>query len=655
MKALLRPLSVCGLSIAIAATSLVGSSSVALGATRPSITSWSISGPVYEGDRPFVTATFTDVDAGDLHTVDVAWGDDSYDTYTLPVGVRSFSVQKSVPYVDETATDLRLQVTVNDPIFSTSRFIVVSVLNAPPAITSFGLSATELEAGGAVTATGAFTDGGAADTHTVKLDWGDGSPLTTLDLAAGVGNFTTDPHTYAANGEYTVSAIVTDNAGAWAPATSTVSVHQPNQAPSIASFGVTAGSEGGTSTLVLTFADADAADTHTVSVAWGDGSSSAPLVLSSDVSTFEASHVYADTGTFPLVLTLQDSAGHTVTAGVSVSPTNVAPVGGSLSVSPSSVVDHQTLTLSGTFTDPGTADTFTLTIEWGDGTSSTNSLAAETRSFSATHAYNAAGPVTMKATVADRDDGRSSSSADLVVLSSNHAPANLSLNVSGTGANVVLDASFTDPDALDTHTVSMTWGDGASAVLTLNAGTSAFTASHVYAASGTYTVTATVTDLAGTSTSATTQVVVTVASGSAADVLDEMAGVVRNFDLDRNTERWLLKKIDDLKASLAYGNGQVCSASSTLDHILAFAQRTIGNDNFSALRALSAKLEAAAGCSSTGAQSPKALKASTATPTTTVTKATTTAATTTAAATVPAPKKDTTAKTTKATGGRSSH
>ena len=76
MKALLRPAFVGGLSIAIAATSLVGSSSVALAATRPSIQTWSVSAPVYEGDRPFATATFIDPDATDLHTVDVSWGDE---------------------------------------------------------------------------------------------------------------------------------------------------------------------------------------------------------------------------------------------------------------------------------------------------------------------------------------------------------------------------------------------------------------------------------------------------------------------------------------------------------------------------------------------------------------------------------------------------
>src|SRR5256885_1493151 len=337
MKALLRPLFVGTLSIAIAAMSLMASSSVAFAASRPSITTWSVRGDVYEGDRPWVDATFTDgTDAGP-YTVDIDWGDGTFDQSVLAdLAARSFSVQKTVPYVDDSATAFPVQISLSDPIFSTSRFLSVTVLNRAPSITSFALSATDLEAGGAVTAKGTFTDG-AADTHTLKLDWGDGSPLTTINLAAGVFTFTTAAHTYAANGDYTVSAIVTDNAGAWAPATATVSVHAGNQAPSVVSFGVTAGNEGASSSLALTFADLDALDTHTVSVVWGDGSTSDPVVVPAGETVFGAEHVYADTGLYALVLTLKDAT-HTVTAGASVSPTNVAPVVGALSLSPSSVV-----------------------------------------------------------------------------------------------------------------------------------------------------------------------------------------------------------------------------------------------------------------------------------------------------------------------------
>ena len=168
--------------------------------------------------------------------------------------------------------------------------------------------------------------GAGLDAHAVELvDWKLKKKIgffayvaTTTNLAAGVLSFSSDAYTYTAVGDFTVTLTVTDNAGASATATSSVSVHQPNQAPSVALFGVTAGSEGGSSALALTFADVDALDTHTVSVAWGDGSTSDPTVLAAGVTGFEASHVYADTGTYSVVLTLADSAGHTVTANASV-------------------------------------------------------------------------------------------------------------------------------------------------------------------------------------------------------------------------------------------------------------------------------------------------------------------------------------------------
>lgn len=784
MRALLRPLFVGALSIAVALTTLIGTSSTALAAS-PLITVWALRGAVVEGDRPFLDATFTDGTDQDTYTVEVDWGDGSAaDTYTLGVGARSFSVQKSVPYANETSGTI--QITLSDGTNATTRFLPFTVQNAAPSFTSFGLSVNTADAGQPVTATGVFTDPGTADTHSVSVNWGDLTSPTAMNLAAGVSTFTTPPHSYAAVGDFTVTATVADNAGASAVATSTISVRAPNLPPTVGSLVLTAGAEGGSSTLALTFADPDALDTHTVSVAWGDGSTSAPVSLAAGVTTFDTSHVYADTGVYSVVVTLSDSAAHTVTAGGSVSPSNVVPVVGSLTLSPSSVVDHQTLTVSGSFTDPGTADTFTLTIDWGDTKSSTQALAAGTRSFSASHSYDAAGPVTITATVADRDNGKSSASTSLVVLPSNHAPADLvvqatavleggtttlsvsftdveagdthtvavvwgdgasesvslapgvtstspthtyadsgaytvsvtvtdagglsvqggttvnamnvspslsnlvltpssvtdheTLTVSGTfsdpgtadtftlavnwgdgssasgplaagvrsfsathayavagtydvtvtvtdrdngpgsqtatvfvaarntapsaltfvpvatGANLDLSGSFTDPDALDTHTVTATWGDGDSTTQALVAGVTTFDTAHVYAASGTYTVSVTVTDAAGASTGASAQVVITVPAVTAAEVLDQMSGLILSFGLDRNTERWMLKKLDDIRGSLDFGNGQICSSSGTLSHLEAFAVRNLTSDQYAAFRALEASLQTAAGC-----------------------------------------------------------
>jgi PKD repeat protein len=646
MKAVLRPIFVGAISIAIAATSVVGSSSTALAAPPPLIVSWSLESPIYEGATPTLTGTFGGGGAGHgPYSVDVDWlGDQVLESYafdTLTVDV-PFHVQKTEPYANERAP-FTVVAYLNDPVATNRKNIQnVTVLNAPPSFGAFSVSPSNPETDQEAKFTAEVKDLGANDALTVTLNWGDDTAATTTDLGLA-RSFTSEAHSYNEARDYTVTATVADDAGAEATVTTTVTVHAPNQAPSL-SFEVTVGPEGGESSLAVSFADADALDTHTVSVVWGDGAKTDSGTLAPSATTFNTTHVYADMGTSTLVVTLNDSAtpAHTVTATKLVAPTNVSPEVGALTFSPNPVIEHQELTVSGSFTDPGTTEKFTFKVAWGDGTSSSEVSLGTDKSFSATHVYDAAGPVTITVTVTDENGGKDTSTANLVVGSSNHAPSNLTLDVNSTGANVVVNASFTDPDAGDTHTVLVTWGDGDSARPIVDAGTTTFTASHVYATSGTYTVSATVTDAAGTPTSATAQVVVTVSAGSAADVLDEMAALVRSFDLDRNTERWLLKKIDDLKASLAYGNGQVCSASGTLDHLLAFADRTLGNDKFDELRALTAKLEAAAGCSSNGAQSPKVQKAAT------VTAKTVTPTTASPTTSAPTPKKDTTAKSAKA-------
>jgi hypothetical protein len=67
---------------------------------------------------------------------------------------------------------------------------------------------------GSTTLTGGFTDPGVLDTHTVVIDWGDGSPNTTLSLAAGVTAIPATAHQYLDNlpgsEPYTITATVTD-------------------------------------------------------------------------------------------------------------------------------------------------------------------------------------------------------------------------------------------------------------------------------------------------------------------------------------------------------------------------------------------------------------------------------------------------------------
>ena len=637
MKALLRPAFVLGLSIAIAAASLVGSSSVAVAAVGPRITFWELvngpsNGPVTEGDRPSVRATFTDPDLLDVHTVNIDWNDGTAaDVYTLPVGARDFGLnglQKTVPFANDQPDAFLVVITLSDgPVFSNTKTLSVTVSNAAPSFTSFELSPTDVETDKIVTANGVFTDRGSNDTHTLTLNWGD---LTETTVSLGAALSFTESHAFTTAGIFTVTATVSDNADTTV-ATSTVGVHvRPNQAPSIASFEVAAAPEGGSSTLALGFTDADVLDTHTVSVNWGDGVTTDSEVLAAGDYTFDAAHVYADNGTYDVVLTLKDSGSPALTASMtkSISPANVRPQVGSLALSPSSVVDGQLLTVSGRFTDPGTLDSFTLTVDWQDGTPPSEQSLQTAGLFSATHTYDAAGSFTITVTVKDRDGATSLPSSVLaVVLSSNHAPTGLAILPTASGATVLLSGTFSDADLDDTHDLAVSWGDGASTNGSLAEGAGSFTVSHVYAASGTYTVIATVTDPDRASTNDTRTVVVTVPAASPSAVLDEMASLVLSFNLDRNTERWLMRRLDDLRGSLAYGNDQICSTSGTLAHLVAFAQRTLTPEQYAALSADSAQLQTAAGCTSAANQLPKVQEA---------------AAVTTAATPSSAPKKDTT-------------
>jgi PKD repeat protein len=202
------------------------------------------------------------------------------------------------------------------------------------------------------------------------------------------------------------------------------------------------------------------------------------------------------------------------------------------------------------------------------------------------------------------------------VRAPNHAPTGLVFDATANGANVVVTGSFTDSDATDAHTVTVTWGDDTpSDSQPLLAGKFTFSAPHVYAASKTYTVSVTVNDPAGASTTESRPVLVTIEASSASDVIDEMSSRVRSFELDRNTERWLLRKLDDLKDSLAYGNTQVCSDTGILSHLMAFADRTLTSEQYATLSALATELEVAAGCTSSGAVSPKVQEAATVTTT----------------------------------------
>src|SRR6185295_3394073 len=163
-------------------------------------------------------------------------------------------------------------------------------------------------------------------------------------------------------------------------------------------------------------------------------------------------------------------------------------------------------TFTSTITDPGSKDTFVITIDWGDGSNpqSINLLAGAT-SFSAPHLYkdnNGANPFTINATITDKDGGVDTKTVSVAVA--NKAPqitASFVPVLPEEGAPLSLSGALSDAGVLDSLTILIDWGDGTPVTqLNLPAGTTSYSAPHKYQDDGAYQVTVTAKDKDGAAT-----------------------------------------------------------------------------------------------------------------------------------------------------------
>jgi hypothetical protein len=98
--------------------------------------------------------------------------------------------------------------------------------------------------------------------------------------------------------------------------------------------------------------------------------------------------------------------------------TNAPPRIGPLEGASEPVAVGTQVTLNVDFTDPGTADTHTATVDWGDGTAAPATVQESlgTGALTATHVYDAAGVYRASATVADDDDASAASTLEAFVV-----------------------------------------------------------------------------------------------------------------------------------------------------------------------------------------------------------------------------------------------
>jgi large repetitive protein len=176
-----------------------------------------------EGAPVSVSATFSDVEAGDTHTCSVNWGDSTTSGGT--VNAADDTCTASHTYVDDNPTatpsdDYTVTVTITDDgttngspdAKSRSATLKATIANVAPAVTNVsGPPAPVAVSSAGVSITTNFTDAGSQDTHHCTYAWDDGTPDTTV-IAPGTGNGSCSAsHTYAAAGVYTVGVTVADD------------------------------------------------------------------------------------------------------------------------------------------------------------------------------------------------------------------------------------------------------------------------------------------------------------------------------------------------------------------------------------------------------------------------------------------------------------
>jgi hypothetical protein len=480
--------------------------------TPPAVSSLGLdSTTINEGGTVTLSGTFTDPDAGQKHTVYVDWGDNTTGaTVSVAAGSSNFSTSHKYKDNPAGAPTFTIGVRVVDSMGATGTGNAsVTVNNVAPVLSGVTGPTTVVNTGASATLKGTFTDVGVVDTHSCVVDWGDGQTTSATASETNGSGTCTVSHVYGAGGPQTATFTLKDKDGGSASSTVNFTV---NSAPVLSSVAAspTAINEGKTSTVSGSFTDADSADTHTITIVWGDGTANTTVSLAAGVLNFSSTHTYRDnpagtaSGSYNIGVTVADNHNGKATGSSSVTVSNVAPVIGTITKPNPAVILGSAASLKIAFSDAGTLDTHTCSLALGDGTTSSGTVTETNGSGSCalSYTYAAAGTYSVTGTITDKD-GASVSSTFAVVVDT--VPTISTLGLASTTINendvATLSGTFTDPDAGDTHKITINWGDGsASTTVNLAAGVLNFSPTHRYldnpagSPSGSFTINVTVAD-----------------------------------------------------------------------------------------------------------------------------------------------------------------
>jgi hypothetical protein len=528
-----------------------------------------------EGAFSGTVAAFTDADPngalGD-YTATINWGDGQTSTGTIANGpTGNFLVSGNHTYLEE--GNYTVSVVIADA-GGASATVSSSAAVSDAALSAQGMNISVAEgtpfSGSVATFTDADPNGVLGD-YTATINWGDGQTSTGTIATGPTGNFlVSGSHTYLEEGNYAVSVVIADAGGASATAGNSAAIADAvitGQGSSVSS------TEGAVvSGVMATFTDADpngVLGDYTAMISWGDGQTSSGSITAGAEGGFQVSgsHTYAEEGNYTVSVTIADAGGASVTTSGSAAVGDAPLTAQGMNVSATEGAAFSGAAASFTDANPnGPIGDFTATINWGDGQSSTGTIATAAGGgflVSGIHAYTQEGSYSVSVFIADVGGASITASSSASVADASLSAQGIGISATEGNAFSGTVATFTDsnPSGLASDfSALISWGDGQTSSGIIGAGTGGgfvVSGGHVYADEGNYAVSVLITDIGGasatTSSSAAVGDAALTAQGTSISGIEGSAfsGTVASFtDANPNGAP------GDFSATINWGDGQ---------------------------------------------------------------------------------------------------
>jgi hypothetical protein len=193
------------------------------------------------------------------------------------------------------------------------------------------------------------------------------------------------------------------------------------------------GYEGSGLTTDGAFTDADGNGTLSITKVSGAGT-----VTDNGDGTWSWSHSTTDDANGTVVVRATDGEHNPATETFNWNAANVAPSVGPVTATRDGAC---AVTVNAPFTDPGSADTHTASIAWGDNSANTD-VDPATSAITASHTFGASGTYTVGVTVTDDDGGHGSAGKDFTAF---NTPSSILQPINAAGTRSVFKLGSTIP------------------------------------------------------------------------------------------------------------------------------------------------------------------------------------------------------------------